>query len=175
MTNAKTTNTLHRAAALLMALFLSLSPLASLAQAPLNPVDFTLNWSAADGTLKSITAIVLSFPQYPDSFWLYADDEALGQDAVLHIEDNYSQYTGFSIGNDIPLSALPMIDAGLSPTGDSFVEVQAYDVSGNIAASYKLQDVETNYLMDADEECTRPLPLVVSILYMTGLTSRKLG
>ncbi|NLA53281.1 MAG: MucBP domain-containing protein, partial [Clostridiales bacterium] len=105
----------------------------------MNPVDFTLNWTADDGSAMTSLAMPLTFPDYPNSFWLYVDDQAFNKDAVLHIADNFAQYAGgFSVGNDVPVSSLFSIDAGQSPTQDNFVLVQALDASGNVAETYRL-------------------------------------
>ncbi|NLC33274.1 MAG: hypothetical protein GX781_08255, partial [Clostridiales bacterium] len=139
MINAKRTHFTQRLAALFLALFLGLSPMATLAMAPMNPVDFTLSWTADDGSPMTAAAVPLTFPDYPNSFWLYLDDQTFNKDPILHISDNFSQYAGgFSVPNDQPVSSLFSPDAGQSPSEDNFVLVQALDASGNPAAEYRL-------------------------------------
>ena len=139
MINANGISLLRRFAALFLALALCAGPLASLAVQPQNPVDFILSWQADDGTALTSTAVPVPYAEFPNSYWLYADQQAVQKDAVLSAIDNFSQYPGgFSIANGQPLSLLIRPDAGLSPAAENAVQVDAYDAQGNILMSYWL-------------------------------------
>ncbi|NLD33696.1 MAG: hypothetical protein GX653_02180, partial [Clostridiales bacterium] len=141
MKHAVNKNPIQRAAALALALLMLLGPLVSLAepQPPIDPVSFTLSWTGADGTPKTQQALLVPYAEYPNSYWLYADAEAVAQNALLHISDNFGQYPGgFSIPNDQPIGNLMRPDAGTAPAPENAVPVQAFDQSGNVLMTYTL-------------------------------------
>ncbi len=139
MTNAKRITNYRRTAAFLLALLLGLGPLSGLALTPEEPLSILLTWQSEGGVSMQTEATALYHPAFPNSYWLYADASAVAADAALWIMDNFNQYPGgFSIPDGQPLSALALKDAGLIPSWESVIEIEARDGQGHVITTYTL-------------------------------------
>ncbi|MHC1786669.1 MAG: MucBP domain-containing protein [Christensenellales bacterium] len=182
MTNAVNQNPSRRAAALLIALLLALSPLMAVTASPADPVSFLLKWNAADGTQRTQMALPVAYAEYPGSYWLYVEQEALSQGAILDLLDNFGQFPGgFSIPSGQPLGNLPFVDAG-SALGQNAVTVYGFDGSGNVLATYQLyislvapQPEPPAVLPTEAPQPTAPPAATVAIRYVDAATMQDIA
>ncbi len=141
MTNGRHASAGCRVAALMIALFLSMSLLPAAAAQPADQLAISLSWTTAEGEVFRQEALPILFEGFVNAYWLYLPPEALQQSAsaVLDWSDASGRYPGgFSPAGGQLLSQLQYMNAGISPAGAAPIEILALGSLGETLDIYQL-------------------------------------